>query len=163
LNAFIGGNMSSSLFQLIREQKGYAYTVYSSLAPFTDCGLMGMYVATSSKTVGECLSLIWQEAQRLQSQPLKDEDLKVAKSSVMSSVEMGGDSMETRMFALAKSEMFYDRQVSDRDICEMIDKVTPLDVWKAARDLFGADRWLVVGLGELSRSDVKKNFPSGNF
>ena len=163
LNAYLGGNMSSSLFQLIREQKGYAYTVYSSLAPFRDSGIMAMYVATSTKNAGDSLRLIWQETQRLCQQPLRDEELQVAKSSVMSSVELGSDSMETRMFALAKSELFYDQQVSDRDICAMIDKVTPLDVWRAARDLFSPDRWMVVGLGDLKKAVVKKNFPSANF
>ncbi|RZA04591.1 MAG: insulinase family protein, partial [Proteobacteria bacterium] len=58
LNAFLGGNMSSALFQEIREKRGFAYTVYSSLAPFTDTGLLGMYVATGPKQVKECMVLM---------------------------------------------------------------------------------------------------------
>ena len=155
LNAFLGGNMSSALFQEIREKRGYAYTVYSSLAPFTDTGLLGMYVATGPKQVKECLELMKEQVNKLQAQPIDEKDLLIAKNSVKSAVLMGSDSMETRMYSLAKSELFYDRQVSDEEICRMVDKVTPLDVWRVARDLFGRNRWLIVALGELKKNDLK--------
>jgi len=153
LNAFLGGNMSSALFQEIREKRGFAYTVYSSLAPFTDTGLLGMYVATGPKQVKECLVLIREQLAKLQEEPIAEKDLQIAKNSVKSAVLMGSDSMETRMYALAKSELFYDRQVSDEEICERIDEVTPKDLWKVARELFGRDRWLIVALGEVKKSD----------
>jgi predicted Zn-dependent peptidase len=158
LNAFLGGNMSSALFQEIREKRGYAYTVYSSLAPFTDTGLFGMYVATGPKQVPECLKLMREQIQKLMAEPIDEKDLLIAKNSVKSAVLMGGDSMETRMYSLAKSELFYERQVSDEDICAMVDEVTALDIWRVARDLFAKDRWLIVALGDLKKSDLTKNF-----
>lgn len=156
LNAFLGGNMSSALFQEIREKRGYAYTVYSSLAPFTDTGLFGMYVATAPKQVGECLTLMREQINKLTAVPIDEKDLLIAKNSVKSAVLMGSDSMETRMYALAKSELFYDRQVSDEDICKMVDQVTALDIWRVAKDLFGRNRWLIVALGNFRKSELKK-------
>jgi predicted Zn-dependent peptidase len=159
LNAFLGGNMSSALFQEIREKRGYAYTVYSSLAPFTDTGLFGMYVATNPKQVGECLSLMREQIDKLMANPIDDKDLLIAKNSVKSAVLMGSDSMETRMYSLAKSELFYDRQVSDEEICEMVDSVTTLDIWRVARELFGPQRWLIVALGNFPKAELKKFVP----
>lgn len=159
LNAFLGGNMSSALFQEIREKRGYAYTVYSSLAPFTDSGLFGMYVATSPKQVGECLVLMREQIDKLMATPIDEKDLLIAKNSVKSAVLMGSDSMETRMYSLAKSELFYDRQVSDMEICAMVDEVSSLDMWRVARELFGRNRWLIVALGELKKQDLKKFLP----
>lgn len=158
LNAFLGGNMSSALFQEIREKRGYAYTVYSSLAPFTDSGLLGMYVATNPKQVGECLRLIREQLQKLMAEPIDEKDLLIARNSVKSAVLMGSDSMETRMYTLAKSELFYERQVSDIEICAMVDEVSALDIWRVARELFGRERWLIVALGDLKKSDLTKNF-----
>lgn len=153
LNAFLGGNMSSALFQEIRERRGFAYTVYSSLAPFTDTGLLGMYVATSPKQVKECLGLMREQLNKLQQEPIADKDLLIAKNSVKSAVLMGSDSMETRMYSLAKSELFYERQISDEEVCRLIDEVTPADIFRVAKELFGRDRWLIVGLGELKKAD----------
>lgn len=156
LNAFLGGNMSSALFQEIREKRGYAYTVYSSLAPFTDSGLFGMYVATAPKQVGECLTLMREQIDKLMATPIDEKDLLIAKNSVKSAVMMGSDSMETRMYSLAKSELFYDRQVSDLEICDMVDAVTSLDIWRVARELFGREKWLIVALGNFKKADLKK-------
>lgn len=160
LNAFLGGNMSSALFQEIREKRGYAYTVYSSLAPFTDTGLFGMYVATNPKQVSDCMRLMKEQLQKLMNEPIDEKDLMIAKNSVKSAVLMGSDSMETRMYTLAKSELFYDRQVSDLEICEMIDSVNALDIWRVARELFGRNRWLIVALGDLKKADLTKHFRS---
>jgi predicted Zn-dependent peptidase len=159
LNAFLGGNMSSALFQEIREKKGYAYTVYSSLAPFTDTGLFGMYVATSPKQVGDCMHLMREQVEKLKSNPIDEKDLQIAKNSVKSAVMMGSDSMETRMYSLAKSELFYDDQKSDEEICKMIDQVTALDIWRVARELFGRDRWLIVALGDIKKAHLQVFHP----
>lgn len=160
LNAFLGGNMSSALFQEIREKHGFAYTVYSSLAPFTDIGLLGMYVATNPKQVPECLLLMREQIQKLMLQPIAEKDLQIAKNSVKSAVLMGSDSMETRMYTLAKSELFYEKQVSDEEICSMIDRVNSLDIWRVAREIFGPNKWQIVAMGDIKKTDITKNFLS---
>lgn len=158
LNSFLGGSMSSALFQSIREERGLAYTVYSSLAPFTDCGIFGMYVATNPKTVGDCLKLMREEIERLQRHPISDKDLMIAKNTIKSAVLMGGDSMENRMFALAKGELFYEGPISDDDICAQVDRVSPDDLMRVARELFSPNKWLVVGLGDVKTAELKKHF-----
>jgi predicted Zn-dependent peptidase len=158
MNSFLGGTMSSALFQAIREEKGLAYTVYSSLAPFTDCGLLGMYVGTSPKHVGECLRLMREQVNLLQTQPLSEKDLAIAKNTLKSAVLMGGDSMENRMFALAKGEMFYDGPIADDEICRQIDEVTSEHILNVAKELFGRDKWLIVALGDAKASEIRKAF-----
>ena len=41
LQLILGGNMSSRLFQVIREQLGLAYSIYAFLSFFSDTGLLG--------------------------------------------------------------------------------------------------------------------------
>ena len=43
MNTILGGNMSSRLFQQIREQRGLAYSVYSFVSSFVDTGMSGAY------------------------------------------------------------------------------------------------------------------------
>lgn len=158
LNSFLGGSMSSALFQSIRERRGLAYTVYSSPAPFTDTGLLGVYAATNPKTLGTCVGLIREEIDKLLAQPISDDDLNVAKNTVKSAIRLGSDSMENRMFTLAKAELFYDKQMSDAEVCELVDKVRAADLWRVAKDLFGRERWLLVALGEVSKPKLVKAF-----
>ena len=44
LNTILGGNMSSRLFQEIREKRGLAYTVYSFITSHVDTGMFGTYL-----------------------------------------------------------------------------------------------------------------------
>src|ERR1700753_1520909 len=45
LNTALGGGLSSRLFQQGRESRGLAYSVYSSLDPFSDTGALSVYAA----------------------------------------------------------------------------------------------------------------------
>ena len=157
LNSFLGGGLSSALFQKIREQHGLAYNVYSSLAVFSDCGVLGIYVATGTKLVSLCLKLIREEIDRLKEIPLSKEDLNIVKNSVKSAILLGSDAMENRMFALAKSEIYFERYLSNAEVCKQIDQVTAQDILRLARKIFTED-WCIVALGKVERAQIRKFF-----
>ena len=155
LNSFLGGGMSSAIFQSIREQHGLAYTVYSSLLPATDSGLLILYVATSADLVPMCLKLMQEEVARLMEQPIAEEDLEIVKSSIKSAIQLSSDSMDSRMMALAKSEMFLGKHLSNEALCRQIDRVTVDDLWRVALELFTRKSRVVV-LGNITAAKVNQ-------
>jgi predicted Zn-dependent peptidase len=54
----IGGGMSSRLFQQLREDRGLAYTVYASLQPYRDIGLLSVYAATAQRQSASAAQLV---------------------------------------------------------------------------------------------------------
>lgn len=54
----VGGGLSSRLFQDVREERGLAYSVYSTLHPFADTGLFYTYAACRRSAAGEAAALI---------------------------------------------------------------------------------------------------------
>jgi predicted Zn-dependent peptidase len=54
----VGGGMSSRLFQQLREDRGLAYTVYASLTPYRDVGLLSIYAATARRQSAAAAQLI---------------------------------------------------------------------------------------------------------
>jgi predicted Zn-dependent peptidase len=54
----VGGGMSSRLFQQVREDRGLAYSVYASLHPYRDIGLLSIYAATARRQSGAAAELI---------------------------------------------------------------------------------------------------------
>jgi predicted Zn-dependent peptidase len=54
----VGGGMSSRLFQQLREDRGLAYTVYASLYPWRDVGLLSVYAATARRQSAAAAQLI---------------------------------------------------------------------------------------------------------
>lgn len=136
LNTYLGGGMSSALFQEIREKRGLAYTVYSSLAPFSDTGLFSLYVATSPKEVSMCLELMGKELERLRRTKLEKKHLDILKDNLKGAILLGSDSVENRMTSIARNEMFFGRYMSPAMVTKEIDKVKSEDLQRIARSLF---------------------------
>ncbi|MEZ5176911.1 MAG: pitrilysin family protein [Acidimicrobiales bacterium] len=57
-NQILGGGLSSRLFQEIREERGLAYSVFSSVSSYSDAGSVVAYAGTSPDRVGEVHRLI---------------------------------------------------------------------------------------------------------
>jgi len=65
-NILLGGNMSSRLFQEIRENRGLAYTIYSFLSSYCDSGIFGVYLATDNGNINPSLETIHREIRKIQ-------------------------------------------------------------------------------------------------
>ena len=50
LSSILGGNMSSRLFQTVREKNGLCYAIYTYTASFLDCGMFGISAAVGRET-----------------------------------------------------------------------------------------------------------------
>lgn len=54
----IGGGASSRLFQRLREDRGLAYSVYASLMPWREVGLLAIYAATARRQSAAAAKLV---------------------------------------------------------------------------------------------------------
>lgn len=136
LNTYLGGGMSSALFQEIREKRGLAYTVYSALAPFSDTGLFSVYVGTSPSEVGTCLDLMGKTLAKLRKEKLQKKHLDILKTNLKGAILLSSDSVENRMSSIAKNEMFFGKYIPMTAVARAIEKVTPSDIQRIARELF---------------------------
>ncbi|NDD92806.1 insulinase family protein, partial [bacterium] len=109
LNTYLGGGMSSALFQEIREKHALAYTVYSSLSPFLDSGILSVYSATLPARVPSCLKLIEETVMRLTKELLSEEQLKEIKDSMKGGILLSDDSVEARMSSMGRNEVFREK------------------------------------------------------
>jgi predicted Zn-dependent peptidase len=157
LNVFLGGGMSSTLFQEIREKNGLAYTVYSSLAPYTDTGIFSIYAATQAAQVPLCLRLVEECVNHVKAKPLTKTELETIKDNLKGTILLSSDSAESRMSSIARNELVFGRYVSVEEVCKQVDAVTPADIQRLARKLFAEEERSVLVLGpKPSQSALKK-------
>lgn len=140
LNVYLGSGMSSTLFQEIREKKGLAYTVYSSVAAFVDSGLFTIYAATGVGQVAVCLKLIEECVAKTERDLLKEDDLQMIKDNLKGTILLSADDVENRMSSIAKNEIFHRGYHTPEELCRWIDAVTAVDIRRVARKLFKANR-----------------------
>jgi zinc protease len=92
LNHILGGGaFTSRLFQEVREKRGLAYSVGTSLVSYRAASMTWGYTATKNERVGEALQVISEEMQRLKVDGPSDDELQKAKDYLTGSYALGFD------------------------------------------------------------------------
>jgi predicted Zn-dependent peptidase len=158
LNVVLGGNMSSRLFQEVRERRGLAYAIYSFASSFCDTGVLGVYVGVSKLNTEEVLRLITREMNRLKEEPVDGAELRNAKEHIKGGLYLATESTETQMTRLANNEIVFGRDIPLEELVGEIEKVTAKDLMALAQDIFkqGARALSLLGPvdGSVSYSDL---------
>ncbi len=150
LNVVLGGTMSSRLFQLIREQRGLAYSVYSTINSFLDTGNMLVAAATSPESGREVVELVLGELRRIKDEPVEEKELQIAKDHLKGSLMLSLESSSSRMSNLARQEVYFGRQFTLNEVVQEIDRVTRDDVKQLALDLFDPSGCTLAVLGKTT-------------
>jgi len=147
LNTILGGSMSSRLFQHIREDRGLAYAVFSSLTNYTDAGVLTIYAGCATEKVGEVVDLSLAELRELCTTIVPAVELQRAKDHLKGSLMLGLEGTSSRMSQLARQEIYFGRHFTMDEMLKSIDSVVAEDLLRVARDLFreGAQVATVVG------------------
>jgi predicted Zn-dependent peptidase len=160
LNTLLGGNMSSRLFQEIREKRALAYSIYSFLNSFRDTGALGIYAATEPDKTQEALEVIRDEVSRIIDGDVSTSDLNAAKEHLVASLYLSSESADSRMIRLAKNELVYGRDVTYDEVIERLEGVSPEEVMKVAEKIFGNGRMALATLGPLEQGNIDSSIIS---
>jgi len=156
-NTILGGNMSSRLFQEIREKQGLAYSVYSFLSAYMDTGLLGVYVATDAGSVNPVLETVQREIQKIKKGELSESELSAAKDHLIGGMYLAAESSDNRMMRIAKNEFNFQRYVSYEEVASNLERVTRDEVVAVVGDIFSGNKIALATLGPLKEEDLDKN------
>lgn len=137
LNTILGGSMSSRLFQHIREDRGLAYAVWSSLMTHSDAGALTVYAGCAVERVNEVVDLTLAEFEALRETVVPHDELRRAKDHLKGSLMLSLENTSSRMSQLARQELFFGRQFGLDDVLQSIEAVSAGDVQRVAEELFG--------------------------
>lgn len=152
LNAALGGNLSSRLFQEIRERRGLAYSVYSSYTPYLDTGVLEIYAAAAPGRAAETHRLIRAELGRLAAEPLAPAELAEAVTALTTGLILGGESMDSRMSRLGRNELLHGRPIGLEETCRNLEAVRAEDIQSLAAEFWAEGRLAACVLGPVKSS-----------
>jgi predicted Zn-dependent peptidase len=156
LDLCLGGNVSSRLFQEVREKRGLVYTINSFRESHDNGGLFGVYAGCSPKQVGKVLSLVAKELKRTKKEGFADEEIARAKTQLRSELLLGLESMRSRASRNAYSELYFNRQLTVEEIVADIDRVNSEGVRELANRLLTDDTMSFVVVGP--RTELEKTY-----
>ena len=145
----LAGNMSSRLFQKIREDRGLAYSVFSYTSSFEEGGLFTVYAGTTKKDYKEVLEIIENEFEDIRKNGITEYELQKSKNQFLSAVTFGLESSKGRMNRMANSYLLYKEIKSLDEILDQIEKITVEDIKKAAQEMFDKKYYSKTILGNI--------------
>ncbi|MEI7695321.1 MAG: pitrilysin family protein [Chlorobium sp.] len=132
LNSMLGNGMSSLLNLEMREKRGLAYNVYSSLTFFDDLTALNIYAGTDSNKTKISLALLHE---LLKSEALlhpDPEELQAAKTKLLGYHIMGLEKMTRRMSQTASDLSYFGRYIEPGEKSAAIEAVTADNIAEAA-------------------------------
>ena len=150
INTILGGNMSSRLFQQIRENRGLAYSIYSFISSHVDTGMCGVYVGVDPKNAKETIEVILNEILKLKKIPVDSTELRSAKEYTKGNLMLASESIDNQMVRLAQNEIHFGRYIPLQEVVNKIEEVTADDILDLASTLFDNDQLAISLLGPVT-------------
>ncbi|MGE2836652.1 M16 family metallopeptidase [Mycobacterium sp. SMC-4] len=142
LNTALGGGLSSRLFQEIRETRGLAYSVYSTVDTFADSGALSIYAGCQPERFDEVVRVTTDVLDDVVRDGLTADECRIAKGSLRGGLVLGLEDSASRMHRIGRSELNHGEHHTVADTLARIDAVTVEEVNAVARQLlsrpFGA-------------------------
>ncbi|MFN8032005.1 MAG: pitrilysin family protein [Mycobacterium sp.] len=135
LNTALGGGLSSRLFQEIRETRGLAYSVYSTVDTFCDSGALSVYAGCLPERFDEVVRLTTEVLETVARDGLTEAEVRIAKGSMRGGLVLGLEDSASRMNRLGRSELNYGEYRSVASTLDHIDAVTLDEVNSVARQV----------------------------
>lgn len=153
MTTLLGGSMSSRLFQVIREDRGLAYSVYATQSAYQGAGQWCVYAGTRPGNISEVVGLIKGEIARLVQDPVPADELERTCELICGQMLLGLESTSNRMVRLGKRQTLGLEHLTPEEQVERYRSVTVEDVLDLAQDLLTADAALAC-VSPLSSSEV---------
>jgi len=135
LNTALGGGPSSRLFQQVREQRGLAYSVYSSSVSYADAGAFSVYAGCAPERLEEVVTVIRDVLSEVAAHGLTPAEVVRAQGNLRGGLVLGLEDTPSRMNRIGRSELDYGHQRTVTDSLDRIAAVTPADVAALAGEL----------------------------
>lgn len=156
LHIILGGNMSSRLFQEIREKRGLAYSVYSYLSSHSDGGYLAVYLGVDPKTMEEALGLVKREISRLKTNLIAADELNGALQYAKGSMLLVSENMDVRMNRLARNELYFGRYIPIEEVVAGIARVSGEEIMAMSQQVFASEQLAAVAIGPVTEEQIKK-------
>lgn len=161
LNVILGANMSSRLFNEVREKRGLVYAISSFVRRFYDTGVFTIHAGTDNKKFIEVIKVILTELNKIKKSKPTSSELKRAKEYYIGQLTIELEDTLDHMIWIGESTMALDKTYTYSQILDQIKKINLDDILRISDKIFKNQNMnlAVVGPGiEKTQKEIKGLF-----
>lgn len=153
LHVILGANMSSRLFNELREKKGLAYEIGTQVKCFQDTGAFIVHAGIDNRKVNESVELILKELEKAKNQLVSIDEFKRAKEFYLGQLALSLEETLDNMLWIGESTAALDEVYSLKDITKKINKIRREDIREVAEYIFKEKSLNLALIGPLKDSE----------
>lgn len=155
LHVILGGNMSSRLFDEVREKRGLAYSISSSVKSLQDTGMFMIRAGVDNKKIVKAVEVILKELTKIKDKGVLKDEFTRAKDYYLGQVLLGLEDSLEHMLWIGESMMSRNRLRTLKDVVEQVKKVKRDDIKRLARHILQENRFNLAIVGPLTDAQEK--------
>ena len=159
MNVIFGGNMSSRLFEELREKYGLCYDIASTYKRHSDIGEVQIHAGVDNRKASQAVIAILDEVKKLRDMGVTEDELERAKKYTKGQFLLAMEATSTRMLWLGDRFMVHNNIPEVRDVLKRIDNVTAKDIQNASKKVFTSS-WsnlaMIAKLGQKEKNAIKR-------
>ncbi len=156
LHVLLGANMSSRLFREVRERRGLAYEIGTSIKRLEDPGAFIVSAGCDTGKVTQTVETIFRELSRVCHQPVSRAELRRAKEYYAGQLLMGLEDPMDHMLWMGGQAVTVGRGARPEALLEHLERVTASDIRHVARELFVTPKMRVAVIGPVEESEASR-------
>jgi predicted Zn-dependent peptidase len=154
LDTILGGGGSSRLFQEVREKRGLVYGIGTCSASYKPAGYFAVSASSTVKNAEKVARLVAKEFRDVKKSGVTEEELARAKAQYKGGVLMGQENSSTRLWRLARAEMYFGRFITVKEVLRDVEKVKLDDVARVAYEMFDDQLINVAAVGPFEEKTL---------
>ena len=155
LHIILGANMSSRLFENVREKKGLAYEIGTGIKRYSDTGAFIVNAGIDHKKAREAVRLIVKEIRSLKEKSVPHGELRRAKEYFRVQLSLALEDTLDHMLWLGEPVIMTDKAPDKKDIIKKIMAVSSADIKRVAKSIFTPSGVNLAIIGPLKDKEQK--------
>jgi len=156
LSVILGENMSSRLFQQLRERYAYCYSIHSGTLVLEDSGLMSICVGLEPNKLKSALRAIGLELQKFCVEPPSLKELHQAQEYTVGQNELSLESTTNQVMWMGESIIAYGYVIHPEEVQAKVKEVTPEAIQAVARLCFDPARMGLAVVGPVGEGEINR-------
>ena len=151
VNGVLGGTMSARLFQEVREKRGLAYSVYSYISPYAECGSQVIYAGVNPTQAQEAYDAICEVVQDVKKNGVTKDEFFRSREQMKSGMFFSNESSNSQMLLYGKYMLYFNQIFDFEEKLKRINEMTYEQSFEAIEKMFDEKQKAIALVGNTDK------------
>ena len=151
VNGVLGGTMSARLFQEVREKRGLAYSVYSYLSSYAECGSQVIYAGVNPTQAEAAYDAICEVVKDVKKNGVTEDEFLRSREQMKSGMFFSNESSNSQMLLYGKYMLYFNKIFDFEEKLAKINKMTYEQSFAAIEKMFDEKQKAIALVGNTGK------------